>query len=138
MSRSKNSQTAFFDVAKRVIDIIGSIFLLFLFCPILFVTSFLIKISSPGPVFADIPKRVGRNGRLFRLYKFRSMIVNAHELMRTNPEFKDLYRQYKESSYKLFEDPRVTKVGKVIRRYSIDEMPQFINVLKGEMSVVGP
>ena len=128
----------YFEVIKRSIDLIGSVFFLILFTPLLVIAAFLIKMTSPGPVFADIPKRVGKNGKLFRLYKFRSMIVNAHRLMKTDPKFKHLYKLYKESSYKLYQDPRVTDIGKVIRRYSIDEMPQFINVIKGEMSIVGP
>ncbi|OGM04164.1 hypothetical protein A2715_05190 [Candidatus Woesebacteria bacterium RIFCSPHIGHO2_01_FULL_39_32] len=123
---------------KRTIDIIGSIISLILFFPLLLITAFLIKMTSPGPVFADIPNRVGKGGKLFRIYKFRSMIMNAHKLMKKDPEFKDLYEEYKRSSYKLYKDPRVTKVGKIIRKYSIDEMPQFINVLRGEMSIVGP
>jgi len=122
---------------KRTIDIIGSIISLILFFPLLLITAFLIKMTSPGPVFADIPNRVGKGGKLFRIYKFRSMIMNAHKLMKKDPEFKDLYEEYKRSSYKLYKDPRVTKVGKIIRKYSIDEMPQFINVLRGE-SIVGP
>ena len=127
-----------FEVMKRSIDITGSVFFLIFFSPLLLITAVLIKIASSGPVFADIPNRVGKGGKLFRLYKFRSMIVNAHNLMKTDPKFKKLYKVYRESSYKLHEDPRITGVGKIIRRYSIDEMPQFINVLRGEMSVVGP
>ncbi len=128
----------FYKVSKRTIDVFGSVVLLFLFSPIIVITSCLIKITSKGPVLADIPKRVGKGGKLFRLYKFRSMILNAHDLMRNDPKFKKLYIKYKRSSYKLFEDPRVTPIGKFIRKYSIDEVPQFINVLKGEMSIVGP
>lgn len=127
-----------FEVMKRSIDLIGSIFFLVLFLPLILIAAVLVKTTSPGPVFADIPKRVGKNGKLFRLYKFRSMILNAHRLMKTDPKFKHLYKLYKESSYKLHQDPRVTDVGRVIRRYSIDETPQFINVLRGEMSIVGP
>ncbi len=138
LSISDRKRLETFEVVKRIIDILGSIFCLLLFSPLLLITAFVIKITSPGPVFADIPKRVGKGGKLFRLYKFRSMIVNAHNLMKSDPKFKDLYKVYRESSYKLHKDPRVTKVGKIIRRYSIDEMPQFINVLKGEMSIVGP
>jgi exopolysaccharide production protein ExoY len=137
-SGASKHKSSYFEVIKRSIDIIGSIFFLILFSPLLIITAVLIKIASPGPVFADIPKRVGRGGKLFRLFKFRSMIVNAHNLMKKDPKFKHLYKVYKESSYKLHGDPRVTGVGKVIRRFSIDEMPQFFNVLKGEMSIVGP
>lgn len=136
--RIKESDSSFYFIAKGIIDIVGSIFLLILFSPILIITAILIKLTSEGPVLADTPLRVGKNGKLFRLYKFRSMIPNAHEKLRKDPKFRNLYKQYKASSYKLLKDPRVTKVGKVIRRFSIDEMPQFINVLKGEMSIVGP
>jgi lipopolysaccharide/colanic/teichoic acid biosynthesis glycosyltransferase len=127
-----------YKTVKRLIDIAGSLFLLVLFSPILLITALSIKFSSKGPVFADTPKRVGQNGKLFFPYKFRSMIQNAHDLLKTDPRFKKLYEEYKKSSYKLHEDPRVTKVGKFIRRHSIDEMPQLINVLRGEMSIVGP
>lgn len=137
---SNKEPDIFYYIVKRMIDIFGSIFLLFLFSPVILVTSAIILLTSPGPIFADIPKRVGKGGLLFRLFKFRSMIVNAHELMKTDPKFKDLYEEYKKSSYKvsLNRDPRITKVGKFVRRYSIDEMPQLLNVLRGEMSIVGP
>jgi len=128
----------YYEIVKRFIDIVGSIVLLIFFSPIILITAILIKLTSPGPIFADTPKRVGRNGKLFHLYKFRSMVLNAHRLLKTDPKFKKLYQDYKRSSYKLYQDPRITKVGKIIRRYSIDEIPQFINVLKGEMSIVGP
>lgn len=137
MSFSRDEFT-FYHITKRAIDVIGSIILLIFFSPLILITAIAIKLTSPGPILADIPKRVGKDGKLFRLYKFRSMIVNAHELMKKDPKFRNLYKEYKASSYKLFKDPRVTKVGRVIRRFSIDEIPQFINVLKGEMSIVGP
>ncbi|MBU0998554.1 sugar transferase [Patescibacteria group bacterium] len=127
-----------YEIQKRIIDLVGGIILLVIFSPIMLITAIAIKLTSEGPVFADIPKRVGKNGKLFRLYKFRSMFINAHSLIRTDPRFKKLYQEYKKSSYKLYKDPRVTKFGKYIRKYSIDETPQFINVLKGEMSIVGP
>jgi lipopolysaccharide/colanic/teichoic acid biosynthesis glycosyltransferase len=105
-------------------------------------TAIAIKLTSNGPVLVEPEnshlKRLGKNGRPFRLYKFRSMIVNADEALKTHPKYKKLYKEYKESSFKLHKDPRVTKVGKFIRKYSIDETPQFFNVLKGEMSLVGP
>ena len=127
-----------FAVAKRTLDIFGSIILLIVFFPVMTATAFLIKLTSSGPVLADTPPRVGKNGKLFHPHKFRSMIVDAHKLLRTDPKFKKLYDKYKKSSYKLHKDPRVTPFGRIIRKYSIDEMPQFINVLKGEMSICGP
>ena len=125
-----------YDAVKRFIDIIGALIGLILLSPLFLITMIAIKLDSRGPIFADTPGRVGKDGELFRMYKFRSMVVGAHELLKSNPE---LYKKYKENSYKLEinEDPRITKVGRVIRKYSIDELPQFINVLKGDMSLVG-
>ncbi|MFA6080904.1 MAG: sugar transferase [Patescibacteria group bacterium] len=123
---------------KRIVDIAGAIFLLLLFSPIALVISFLIIIDSKGPILADVPERIGEKGKKFKMYKFRSMVNNAHYLLRTDPRFKKLFDEYKRSSYKLLKDPRVTNVGKFIRRHSIDEIPQLLNVLKGEMSIVGP
>lgn len=127
-----------FEHLKRTIDIVGSVALLIIFFPVIILTSIVIKLSSKGPILADTPKRVGKNGKLFKHYKFRSMILNAHILLRTDPKFKKLYERYKKSSYKLHDDPRVTSVGKIIRKHSIDEIPQLVNVLRGEMSIVGP
>lgn len=127
-----------FEVAKRLIDLVGGLTLLILFSPVILATAAAIKLTSQGPIFADTPKRVGKDGKLFYPYKFRSMIVNAHNLLHQDPRFRKLYREYKKSSYKLHEDPRITKVGKFIRKHSIDETPQLLNVLKGEMSIVGP
>lgn len=116
----------------------GAFILGIIFLPVCLITAVAIKLDSPGPILADTPKRVGCHGRLFKLYKFRSMIVNAHKLLRTQPQFKELYEEYKKESYKLRDDPRVTRVGKFIRKHSIDEIPQLLNVLKGDMSLVGP
>jgi lipopolysaccharide/colanic/teichoic acid biosynthesis glycosyltransferase len=128
----------FYRTTKRAIDLIGAIGLGILFSPIALVTALAIKLDSPGPIFADVPERVGKDGRPFHLYKFRSMVKNAHRLLRTDPKMSRLYEEYKQSSYKLKEDPRVTRVGRFIRKHSIDEIPQLINVLRGEMSLVGP
>lgn len=127
-----------FEIVKRLIDILGAVVLLLVFSPVFLITAVAIKLTSKGPVFADTPKRVGKSGKPFYAYKFRSMIANAHTLLRTDPKFIKLYEEYKKSSFKLLEDPRVTPVGKFIRKHSIDEIPQLINVLKGEMSIVGP
>lgn len=124
--------------AKRVIDIVGSLVAIVVFLPIAIITAIAIEVESPGPLLADTPQRVGKAGQLFKLLKFRSMIPNAHKLLHTDPKFKKLLQEYKKSSYKLHHDPRVTKVGKFIRKHSIDEIPQLINVLRGEMSLVGP
>ena len=111
----------FYDLVKRTIDIVGSIFLLILFSPVVIVTVIAIKLTSPGPILADIPEKVGQRGKLFKIYKFRSMIINAHEAMRTDPRFRELYKKYKERNFKgPANDPRITLVGKLIRRHSID------------------
>lgn len=123
---------------KRVIDVVGSVILAGIFLPIWVVTALAIKLDSPGPILADTPQRVGKDGKLFKLYKFRSMIVNAHEKLRRDPRLAKLYGEYKRNSYKLKEDPRVTRVGRFIRKHSLDEIPQILNVLRGEMSLVGP
>ncbi len=128
-----------YDHLKRLMDIFLALFLGTLFFPISLLVALAIKLESPdGPVFADIPNRVGKNGKLFRLHKFRSMIPDAHVRLRTDPKLKKLYEEYKKSSYKLTEDPRVTKVGKFIRKFSLDEVPQMLNILKGDMSLIGP
>lgn len=131
-----------YDIIKRVMDIILSAFLLVLFSPIMLVTAIVIKLTSPGPVLVEKTnthmQRIGKGGKVFRLYKFRSMLVNADYLLTKDPRFKKLYNEYKKSSFKLHDDPRVTKFGKFIRKYSIDETPQFLNVIKGDMSLVGP
>ena len=123
---------------KRVIDLAGSILLLIIFLPLGILLAILIRLDSSGPIFADTPQRVGRNGKLFKMYKFRSMIENAHILLRKDPKLKSLYEQYKRNSYKLREDHRVTLLGRFLRKHSLDEIPQLLNVLKGEMSLIGP
>lgn len=123
-------------------DIILSTVLIIIFSPVMLLTAIIIKFTSPGPVLVEKTnkhmQRIGKGGKVFRLYKFRSMPVNADYLLTKDPRFKKLYSEYKKSSFKLHDDPRVTKFGKLIRKYSIDETPQFFNVLKGDMSLVGP
>lgn len=123
---------------KRAIDILLVLIISLLFLPISLVTAILIKLTSNGPILADVPNRIGKDQKPFKMYKFRSMILNAHQLLREDEKFKQLYQQYKNGSYKLKRDPRITPIGKYIRKHSIDEIPQFLNVLKGEMSIVGP
>jgi lipopolysaccharide/colanic/teichoic acid biosynthesis glycosyltransferase len=123
---------------KRVVDIVLAITLIVVFYPICVLTAIAIKLDSPGPIFADVPERVGQDGRRFKMYKFRSMIVNAHYMLRTDPRFAQLLEEYKKGSYKLKDDPRITNVGRFIRKHSLDEIPQLLNVIKGDMSMVGP
>lgn len=122
---------------KRVLDIVISILLIPMVLPILTVMYFLIKIDSKGPVIFK-SERVGKDGKKFHIYKARTMVPNAEEklakLLETHPELK---REW-EVDHKLKNDPRVTRVGKVIRALSLDELPQLWNVIKGEMSFVGP
>lgn len=128
-----------YETIKRLMDVVGAVALLFLFSPIIIVAAIAIKLTSQGPIFADTPKRVGKNGKKFYAYKFRSMVVNAHEKLLKDPKYKKYLKELKEGgNYKIMNDPRVTPVGRLIRKHSIDEVPQLINVLKGEMSIVGP
>lgn len=122
-------------VIKRLLDIFGSVIGLIFLSPIMIAAAIFIKIISPGPVFADIPERIGEGSKKFKMYKFRSMIPNAHKYLLDHPK---LYEKYKKNSYKLDPDPRMIKGGNFLRRSSIDELPQFINVLLGDMSLVGP
>ncbi|EOU1683688.1 sugar transferase [Clostridium perfringens] len=132
-SYKKVNNSRFYLFLKRFMDIFASILGLILLSPILIVVSVLIKLDSKGPVFFS-QKRVGLHGKTFNMYKFRSMVVNAEEI-------KDKLKEQNEMSgpmFKMKNDPRITKIGKFIRKTSIDELPQLLNVLKGEMSLVGP
>ncbi|MFS0821576.1 sugar transferase [Bacillus sp. 1P02SD] len=119
---------------KRLIDIIGSLIGILMLSPLFLIISLLIKIEDPkGSVFFK-QKRVGKNGRQFEMFKFRSMVTNAEALL-------DSLMHRNETTgamFKMKDDPRVTKIGKFIRKTSIDELPQLWNVLKGDMSLVGP
>lgn len=122
---------------KRVMDLSGAIVGLIIFSPIFLLISILYMTGdNKGPVFFK-QIRMGKNGEEFHIYKFRSMIVNAEEKLRSNEV---LYKKYIDNNYKLepSEDPRITKVGQFLRKTSLDELPQFLNVLKGDMSLVGP
>jgi len=133
-----NQNKSLFNFIKRIIDIFSSIFLIILFSPILLVTAILIKITSPGPVLFK-QKRVTKNNQEFWMYKFRSMYIGDND-KRLRENYPELWKKYKDAGWKLpmSEDPRITPIGKIIRASSIDEFAQFINVLKGEMSLVGP
>jgi exopolysaccharide biosynthesis polyprenyl glycosylphosphotransferase len=129
----ERKESAMYNMAKRALDIIASALGLIILSPILLVVAILIRLESKGPaIFSQ--KRIGLNKKEFKMYKFRSMVQNAEEL-------KEKLAKENEMSgpmFKMKNDPRVTKVGRFIRKTSIDELPQLINVLKGEMSLVGP
>jgi lipopolysaccharide/colanic/teichoic acid biosynthesis glycosyltransferase/glycosyltransferase involved in cell wall biosynthesis len=120
-------------VVKRGLDIIGSIVGLILLAPLMALIACLIKLNSPGPIFF-VQERVGEGGGLFKMYKFRSMIVGSEAMANEIHEFSHLPPPL----LKIRDDPRVTRVGRWLRRFSLDELPQLFNVLKGEMSLVGP
>ena len=122
---------------KRIGDIVFSLIVLTLGSPIFILIGILVKLSSPGSVFY-IQKRVGRNYREFGCIKFRTMYKDADDLLPNLLEKYPLMRKEFEKDFKLRQDPRITKLGRFLRRSSLDELPQFFNVLKGEMSVVGP
>ena len=131
---SKSSmEFSFYETIKRLIDIICPLLGVLILSPLFIIIAIIIKSTSKGPVFFS-QKRVGKNGKEFDMYKFRSMVVNAEELK------EKLVAQNEMSGpmFKMKDDPRVTKVGKFIRKTSIDELPQLWNVLKGDMSLVGP
>lgn len=127
-----------FEIFKRSLDIFSSFFLLILFSPILLVTIICIKVTSPGSVFFK-QKRVTKGNKEFWMYKFRSMYTGDND-KRLKENYPELWKKYKDAGWKLpmSEDPRITPIGKIIRATSIDEFPQLINVLKGEMSLIGP
>jgi exopolysaccharide production protein ExoY len=122
---------------KRAVDIAGSLVILTLFLPVYVAVGLGVWLSSPGPVLF-LQKRVGRDGRLFEFYKFRSMLSNPdevlHRFLAQDEEARALWEAYQ----KLDNDPRVHRFGRFIRKYSLDELPQIWNVLKGDMSLVGP
>lgn len=120
---------------KRLMDIIGSLVGIILFSPVFLVVALSIKIEDPKGSIIFGHKRVGKNGVLFPCYKFRSMFANAEEMKESFTE--EQKREYAET-FKLKYDPRITKVGKFIRKTSLDELPQLFNILMGDMSIVGP
>ncbi|MGW6564855.1 sugar transferase [Streptomyces sp. NPDC054975] len=120
-------------IEKRVLDVVLALLALILLSPILLVAACAVKLSSPGPVSYP-QERVGRDGKHFRMFKFRSMCVDAERQ-------RSAYLDLNESTGPLFKirrDPRITPVGRVLRKWSIDELPQLLNVIHGEMSLVGP
>ncbi len=138
IEKNKNMKTLVYKIWKRTIDVIGAILGIILLIPmtiIIWIANIIVK--DNGPVFFK-QERIGKDGEFFKFYKYRSMVVEADDklskYLAENEEAREEYKKYK----KLKDDPRITLIGKFIRKTSIDEFPQFINVFKGQMSLVGP
>jgi exopolysaccharide biosynthesis polyprenyl glycosylphosphotransferase len=119
--------------AKRTLDLILSLMGVICVSPVFLIVGLIIKLDSRGPIIFS-QKRIGKDGKEFNMYKFRSMVINAEELKKKLIDKNEVSGPM----FKMKDDPRITKIGKFIRKTSIDELPQLINVLKGEMSLVGP
>ncbi|WP_027633460.1 sugar transferase [Clostridium hydrogeniformans] len=127
-------QKPVYDLVKRLFDIISATLALIIFSPLFIILAIIVKLDSKGPVFFG-HKRLGFNGELIKVYKFRTMYENSAELFeKFTPEQK---REF-EINFKLDDDPRITKIGDFLRKSSLDELPQLVNIIKGDMSVVGP
>ncbi len=119
---------------KRCIDIIFSLICIIILSPVFLIISIVIKIESKGPIIFK-QERIGEHGKTFKIYKFRTMQENAEKLIEN---FSEKEKKEFNENYKLQNDFRVTKFGKTLRRSKLDELPQFVNILKGDMSLVGP
>ena len=135
----KNIKIKIENIIKRIIDVVGALVGVIALIPltiIIYIARIVLK-ENDGPIFYD-QLRIGKDGKVFKMYKYRSMIIGADEklfeYLKENEEARKEYKEYK----KLKDDPRITKIGKFLRKTSLDESPQFINVLKGDMSLVGP
>lgn len=130
-------QNIFYLATKRIFDVLVSVIALILLIPVFIILFVFYQVGdNKGPMLFK-QERVGKNEKYFYIYKFRSMVVNADQKLKSNPELYDLYVK---SSYKLppSKDPRITKFGRFLRKTSFDELPQFLNILKGDMSLIGP
>lgn len=133
LNRDKIKSRFIYHSVKRVFDFLAATCGLIILSPLMLVIAILIKIEDHGPVFYK-QIRVGKNGKKFKMYKFRSMFVNADQILEKLKEQSDV----EGPMFKMKKDPRVTKIGHFIRKHSLDELPQFFNVIKGDMSLVGP
>lgn len=123
-----------YKIVKRTSDVVLSSIAMVILLPVFVLIALAIKLETKGPVFFK-HTRIGKDGKIIKIYKFRSMVDNAEDLIKKfTPEQKKEY----EENYKLTDDPRVTKVGKILRKTSLDELPQLINIIKGDLSIIGP
>lgn len=129
----KVMQNPVYAVCKRIFDVVMSLFALIVLSPVFLITAVAIYLEDKGDIFFT-QERIGYQEKKFNMYKFRSMKINADKI---HEQMKQEYGE-EEVSFKIKNDPRITKVGKFIRKFNIDELPQLINILKGDMSIVGP
>jgi exopolysaccharide biosynthesis polyprenyl glycosylphosphotransferase len=128
-----NRETPWRKLVKQTVDFFGALVLLLFFSPVLVFAAIAIRLTSPGPIFFR-QQRSGVNGKPFTMYKFRSMVTDAEQLKKELEALNEMSGPV----FKVSNDPRVTKIGSWLRKYSIDEFPQLLNVLRGDMSLVGP
>lgn len=127
-------QMTLYKFTKRTFDLLSSTIALIILLPIFLILAILIRVDSKGPIIFG-HKRIGKNGKIIKVYKFRSMVENADEVMRN---FTAEQKAEFEKNFKLENDPRITKVGNFLRKTSLDELPQLLNIIMGNMSIVGP
>lgn len=121
-------------IVKRILDVFLTLISMIFVLPLSIIISILIKLDSNGPIIYK-QRRLGKNGKIFTIYKFRTMVSNAEEVMQNfTEEQKEEFKKY----FKLKNDPRITKMGKFLRKTSLDELPQLLNILIGNMSIIGP
>ena len=134
LKEKANIKRNIYTVVKRILDIVLSFVGMILLLPFFLIIAIIIKLDSKGPVFF-VHSRIGEKGKPIGIYKFRTMVTNAEELIQKfTPEQKEEFEKY----FKLENDPRVTKIGNFLRKTSLDELPQILNILKGELSIIGP
>lgn len=132
--KTKKDKKIIYIKFKRLMDVIISVIGMIVLSPVFLIVSILVKMDSKGPVFFA-HTRYGKDGKKFKMYKFRTMYENAQEMIKEfTPE---QMKEWKEN-YKLKDDPRITKIGKFLRKTSLDELPQIVNIIKGDLSIIGP
>jgi lipopolysaccharide/colanic/teichoic acid biosynthesis glycosyltransferase len=132
--RNKRQSKFLYAFLKRCFDVLSSIIAIIIISPLYLLIAIIVKLESKGNIFFK-HERLGKDGKTIKVYKFRTMVINAEQILKNMPDEKK--REF-EKSFKFENDPRITKVGRFLRQSSLDELPQLINIIKGEMSVVGP
>ncbi|MCB2295201.1 sugar transferase [Clostridium algoriphilum] len=132
--RKKEQSNYIYRFAKRCFDVISSVAGIMLLSPLYLIIGILVKLDSKGTIFFA-HERLGKDGKIIKIYKYRTIVTNAQQILKDMP---DLMKKEFEENFKFENDPRITKLGKFLRESSLDELPQLMNIIKGDMSVVGP